>query len=212
MVAQLDNAVGEILAVLEELNIADNTHIMFCSDNGGAEYTEGTRNDPYHGGKMTHFDGGLKVPFLMRWDGVIPAGTRVEDPVIQTDLFVSAVSAAGLPLPEDRVYDGVDLLPFILESEAGPPHEQLHWKSIYASIVRQDRWKLIINHRQNKVRLYDLETDRGEMHNLADEQPETVRHLLGVMNAWEQQLSPPLWPNLMEVYWEIDGEEIIFGI
>jgi arylsulfatase A-like enzyme len=136
----------------------------------------------------------------------------VKDPVIQTDLFVSAVSAAGLPLPDDRVYDGVDLLPFILERETGPPHEQLHWESIYASIVRRDNWKLIINHRQDTVRLYDLRADRGEMRNLADEHSETVDQLLQLINAWEQQLSPPLWPNLMEVHWEIDGEEIIFGI
>jgi arylsulfatase A-like enzyme len=212
MVAQLDDAVGEILEVLEELDVAENTLIMFCSDNGGAEYTEGTDNDPYRGGKMTHFDGGLKVPFLMRWDGVIPAGTRLDDPVIQTDLFVSAVAAAGLPLPEDRIYDGVDLLPFVLGRQAGAPHERLHWKSIYASIVRQDRWKLIVNHRQNTIRLYDLETDRGELRNIADEQSETVRQLLEEIRIWEEQLSPPLWPNLMEVRWEIDGEEIIFGI
>ncbi|UCF99457.1 MAG: sulfatase-like hydrolase/transferase [Spirochaetaceae bacterium] len=212
MVAQLDDAIGEILNILEDLQIADNTLIMFCSDNGGAEYTEGTSNDPYRGGKMTHFDGGLRVPFLMRWDGVIPAGTRVEDPVVQTDLFASAVAAAGLPLPEDRIYDGVDLLSFIVNRQSGTPHERLHWKSIYASIVRQERWKLIANHRQNTIRLYDLEADPGEMRNLAVEQPETVRQLLGEIQLWEEQLPPPLWPNLMEVRWDIDGEEIIFGI
>jgi hypothetical protein len=100
------------------------------------------------------------------------------------------VSVVGLILPEDCVYDSVNLLPFILALQTKPPHQRLHWKSIYASFVRQDRWKLINNHRQNTVRLYDLEADRGEMRNLADEQTEIVRHLLGVIKGLEGTALP----------------------
>jgi arylsulfatase A-like enzyme len=212
MVANLDDAVGRILAAVQELGIAENTLIMFCSDNGGAEYTGGTSNKPFRGGKMTHFDGGLRVPFLMRWEGVIPPGTAFADPVVQTDLFVSAARSAGAALPEDRIYDGVDLLPYLLGRRPGTPHESLRWRTIYADIVRRGRFKLIVNHRQGVVRLYDLEADPGELRNLAGELPETVRELMEEIRVWEQQLSPPLWPNLMEVRWDIDGERIIFGI
>jgi arylsulfatase A-like enzyme len=212
MVANLDDAVGRILAALAELGIEQDTLVMFCSDNGGAVYTGGTTNAPLRGGKMTHFEGGLNVPFMMRWPGVIPPGTVVRHPVVEPDLFATAAAASGTPLPRDRPYDGVDLLPLVSGRLRDAPHQLLHWKTPYGSIVRQGRWKLICNSRQKLLRLYDLEEDPGEHVNLAARRPEIVAELSEQIRRWEARLPPPLWPNLMEVRWRIDGEEEIFGI
>jgi arylsulfatase A-like enzyme len=212
MVSQLDDAVGRILREVEESAAAENTLIIFSSDNGGAVYTGGTTNAPLKGGKMTHFEGGLNVPFLMRWKGVFPAGTIIDDPVIQTDLFATVAAASGSPLPRDRVYDGVDLLPFILGIQTGRPHSVLHWKTYYGSIIRQGPWKLLINSRTGLVRLYNLEEDKSETSDRSAARPEVLQELRREIRRWEQQLPDPLWPPLMEIRWEIDGDEVIFPL
>jgi len=219
MIAHLDDAVGRIVQAVEKEGLSDNTLIIFSSDNGCAEYAEGNTNEPLRGGKMTFFDGGLQVPFMMRWDGVITPGTVVDDPVIQTDIFATAAAAAETPLPDDRVYDGKDLIPYVSSSEAeagrppaGPIHETLFWKTLYGGMVRKGPWKLIVNERQDEVRLYNLEKDISEKEELSEEEPEVLKELINAFREWEKTLMPSLWPSLMEIEFEIDGEKIIFPI
>jgi len=212
MIAQMDDAIGKILNEIKAQGIEDQTLIMFSSDNGGAVYTKGTTNAPLKGGKMTLFEGGLKVPFMMKWKGVIPAGTVSNNSVIQTDFFVTAAEASGIKLPKDRVYDGINLLPYILNKKSTKPHETIFWRTHYASIILKDSWKLMINHRQNKIRLYDIKNDPGEKKNLAQKYPQIVNKLTIKLKKWKNELPPPLWPHMMEVIWEIDGEKVIFSI
>jgi arylsulfatase A-like enzyme len=219
MIAQFDDAVGRIVRAVEENGIGEDTLIIFSSDNGCAEYAEGNTNEPLRGGKMTFFEGGLQVPFMMRWEGVIPAGTVVDDPVIQTDIFATSAAAAGCPLPQDRVYDGKDLIPYVSGpgaeaggQAAGPIHETLFWKTLYGGMVRKGPWKLIVNERQDEVRLYNVEKDISEKVELSEEEPEVLEELINAFRDWEKTLMPTLWPSLMEIEFEIDGEKIIFPI
>jgi arylsulfatase A-like enzyme len=219
MIAHLDDAVGRIIEAVEKEGLSDNTLIIFSSDNGCAEYAEGNTNEPLRGGKMTFFDGGLQVPFMMRWDGVITPGTVVDDPVIQTDIFATAAAAAETPLPDDRVYDGKDLIPYVTGRGSGtekpipgPIHDTLFWKTLYGGMVRKGPWKLIVNERQDEVRLYNLEKDISEKEELSEEEPEVLKELINAFREWEKTLMPSLWPSLMEIEFEIDGEKIIFPI
>ena len=212
MVAQLDAAVGRILGELEAQGIADSTLVMFTSDNGGAAYTGGTTNAPLRGGKMTLFEGGLGVPFLVRWDGVLPAGAVVDTPVVATDFFVTSAAAASVALPRDRIYDGVDLRPLVLHPEQAIRHDALFWKTMYGVVVRRGSWKLILDDHLGTVRLYDLAADPGESRDVSSGHPGLVDELTRRAREWAGQLSPPLWPNLMEVHWQIDGEGVVFPI
>ena len=102
MIWQLDDAVGSIISHLEESDLMDNTIIFFLSDNGGATYTEATDNAPLKGGKFTNFEGGLNIPFMVRWDGNIKQGREFSNPVISMDIFSTALELAGLEAPQDR--------------------------------------------------------------------------------------------------------------
>ena len=220
MIAALDDAVGIIIEALERYGLAENTLIMFASDNGGATYTRATENAPLKGGKFSNFEGGLNVPCMLRWDGRIQPGTVVDDPVILTDFFVTAAAAAGAPLPEDRVFDGADLLPHVGAAETvspgagaeGPPHEFLFWRAVYNKAVRQGPWKLILDEKAGRTLLYNMEEDKIERRNVASEHPEVVARLKEALVGWEKGLPGPLWPRVMDFRFTIDGEEYDFAL
>ncbi|HRI53373.1 MAG TPA: sulfatase-like hydrolase/transferase, partial [Pseudomonadota bacterium] len=113
MIAALDDAVGEVLTALRETGLDEQTLVFFLSDNGGATYTRATDNAPLRGGKFTNFEGGINIPFLLKWKGHIPEGVVFNPPVSALDVFATAAAVAGSPLPTDRAYDGVDLLPHL---------------------------------------------------------------------------------------------------
>ncbi len=113
MIAALDDAVGRILATLDEAGVADRTLVIFTSDNGAATYTGIASNAPLRAGKLTNFEGGVNVPLVLRWPGRLPAKAAYREPVSTLDLFATIAKAAALELPADRPYDGVDLLPHL---------------------------------------------------------------------------------------------------
>ncbi len=211
MIQALDDAVGTIVNTIDSLGLGDNTLIFFASDNGGATYTHATDNAPLKAGKMSLFEGGINVPFLARWTGTIPASTTFRDPVSLLDIFTTSALAAGCPLPTDREYDGLDLMPFLTGAKEGPPHNALYWRSVFNRAIRQGPWKLIRDNRANLTMLYNLETDKEEKINRAEEHPETVRRLERMIREWEEGLQEPLWPNLMNFKVEVDGETYFFA-
>jgi arylsulfatase A-like enzyme len=212
MIKALDDAVGSILGTLEELGLEENTLILFASDNGGATYTGATENAPLKGGKFSNFEGGINVPATARWPGVIPEGSVFTPPVSLLDFFTTAARTAGAPLPEDRVYDGVDLIPYLTGKAEGPPHEALYWRAAYNKAVRTGRWKLIIDEKADRTFLYDMETDKIERQNLAAERPEVTAELKEMLTAWESELMEPLWPRVMDFRFDIDGEIYDFAL
>ena len=197
MIAALDDAVGAIHQKVEELGLAPNTLIFFLSDNGGAEYTHATDNAPLNGGKITAFEGGLRVPFFLKWQGVIPAGTAYPHPVSSLDIFTTVCAAARIPLPGGRTYDGVDLLPYLLGHKPGKPHESLFWKGGSAWTILKNDWKFFFNEETGQTRLYNLADDPYEEANLAGQYPGKTSELKTAIDNWYAGMPKPLWPALV---------------
>ena len=199
MVRSLDRNIGRVLQSLKDQGLDDNTLVIFTSDNGGAHYigVPGL-NAPYRGWKATFFEGGIHVPFFMRWPGTIPQGASLAAPVSHFDIFATAAAAAGQKLPTDRIVDGVDLLPFVRGTATGRPHEVLFWRTDSYRVVRAEDWKLQVTERPKKDWLYNLQVDHSEQHNLADAEPQRVAALKAQLMQWDLVQHKPLWPSLGE--------------
>ncbi len=196
MIKDLDDQVGRLLAHIDSLGIADNTLIIFLSDNGGAVYNGTTDNSPYRGGKLTNFEGGIKVPFMMQWKNHIKPGTVYTRPVISLDIFATIAQMIGINLPADRKYDGVNLLPYA-NGKKEDAHAELFWRSDFNKAVRKDDWKFIVNEYDNTNQLYNLKADSTEQHNVYDKNPQVVKELLKDLDGWESELIKPLWPRVV---------------
>jgi arylsulfatase A-like enzyme len=198
MVETMDAALGAVLDELERRGVADETLVIFTSDNGGLSAharggTPHTHNAPLRSGKGSAYEGGTRVPLVIRWPGVVRPGAS-DAQVISTDLFPTMLSAAGLAQPSDGVVrDGVDLTP-LLRGEASAPRRALVWHQPHYwgtpgpgiwpySAVRLGDWKLIYRHADRGFELYDLAHDLGEEHDLAASEPERVRQLASVLGS-----------------------------
>lgn len=216
MMASLDDNVGRVLAKLREAGLDEKTLIFFLSDNGGPtgrprsspdaefEYGQNTsKNEPCRGVKGELLEGGIRVPFIVRWKNRIPAGKTYGNPVISLDILPTALAAAGAaPLPGVPL-DGTDLLPFLTGENPGIPHETLYWRfrfpplqpSMHQWAIRQREWKLVKTGR-DPVALYDLNTDIGEQKNLAAEHPERVIAMQEAYRRWDALNKEPLWAGV----------------
>ncbi len=197
MIRSLDRNIGRVLQSLKDQGLDDNTLVIFTSDNGGAHYigVDGI-NAPYRGWKATFFEGGIHVPFFMRWPGSIPAGASVAAPVSHFDIFATAAAAAGQKVPGDRIIDGVNLLPFIKGEAPGRPHDVLFWRTDTYLTVRAGDWKLQVSELPKKDWLFNLATDPTEKVNLAGKEPERLAALKAQLLAWNQTQRKPMWPSL----------------
>lgn len=205
MMRSLDRAVGRVLDALRAHGLEENTLVFFTSDNGGADYVGLPElNRPYRGWKMTFFEGGVHMPFFLRWPKVLPRGVEHAAPVAGFDIYATAAAAAGAPLPEGRVIDGVDLVPFASGARAGRPHEALFWRSGHYRVVRAGDWKLQLAERPPKAWLFDLANDPTERTNLAEAEPARVAELTALLDAHDATQSEPLWPSLLEGAIRID--------
>jgi len=143
MIRALDRSVGRVLRALKENGLEENTIVVFTSDNGGAFYIGlPDINKPYRGWKMTFFEGGLHVPFFMKWPAGLPRGRTYDAPVSHFDIYATTAAAAGAPLPDDRVIDGTNLIPYLKGERQTSPHNALFWKSGHYKSVLAGDWKL----------------------------------------------------------------------
>ena len=200
----MDRSVRRIEEALEANGLAQNTLVVFTSDNGGANYIGlPDVNEPCRGWKLTHFEGGLHVPFAARWPARIAPGTVVGDPVHHFDLFTTFAAAANARLPSDRVIDGVDLLPYVRGEADGVPHETLFWRQGHQQTIRHQGWKLVRAGRPDKVWLFDLVNDPTERHNVAEAHPERIAQLQALLAAHNARQAEPMWPSV------IDGPQLV---
>lgn len=206
MVIAMDNAIGGIMEHLKKEKIDGNTLIIFTSDNGAALYSRTVDNKPLAGGKMTFFEGGINVPFIMYQKGKIPSGTVIEHPVNQCDIFTTIAAAANVPLPHDRAYDGVSLLPWMLNDRRDVPHEALFWMADYNLAVRAGDLKLIVNTLDKTIDLYNVKNDIGEANDLADTQREDVVALHNMLMVWKGKMPNLYWPRIMDYTITINGK------
>lgn len=211
MIKALDDAVGSIMEHLKALNLEENTLVFFMSDNGGAEYTLAADNSPLKGGKFSNFEGGINVPFMMQWKGVLPEGVECNDPVSSLDIFATVAALTGVGVPTDRTYDGVDLLPYFLtDSLMGKrPHETLYWRSKYHKAIREGDWKLIRDDMSQKTVLYNLKEDKYEQVDQSAAFPEVVAQLSLNIKEWESTLMDPAWPRVMD-YEILEGRDTFY--
>ncbi|MGH7788313.1 MAG: sulfatase-like hydrolase/transferase [Candidatus Binatia bacterium] len=199
MVRALDRAVGNILDALQANGLADNTLILFTSDNGGANYIGlPDINRPYRGWKATFFEGGLHSPFFIKWPAALPGGGTFDQPVAHVDIFATAAAAAGAALPADRKIDGVNLLPFLRQEVAGPPHESLFWRSGHYQTLMANGWKLQVAERPRRDWLFHLAEDPTERVDLSAQRPDKLRELKALLAARDAEMVAPAWPSLIE--------------
>ena len=199
MIEALDRSVGKIVKSLEENGLTENTLIIFTSDNGGAGYIElPDINKPYRGWKLTHFEGGMHVPFMAKWPSEISKGTRYDKPIHHTDIFHTIAAAVGAKVPDDRKLDGVDLMPFVKGVNKSVPHETLFWREGHHQTVLHEGWKLIKSGRINKRWLFNLKEDPLEKINLVKENESKVSELEVLLAKHNAEQAETLWPSVME--------------
>ena len=199
MIEALDRSVGKIVKTLEENGLSDNTLIIFTSDNGGAGYIElPDINKPYRGWKLTHFEGGMHVPFLAKWPSQIKKGTRFLSPIHHIDIFHTIAAAAGASVPKDRKLDGVDLIPYIQGENKEKPHKTLFWREGHHQSVLHKGWKLIKADRPNKRWLFNLDKDPTERNNLSKDNPTKVSQLEKLLDLHNSEQAEPLWPSVLD--------------
>ena len=200
MIRNLDRNIGRVLEAIREKGLENDTLVIFTSDNGGANYLGfEALNKPYRGWKATFFEGGLRVPFFMRWPGRLPKGESVAAPVSHFDIYATAAAVAGVRVPSDRVLDGKNLIPFIEKTEIGQPHEALYWQSGNYRTIRTADWKLQVDGTRKKQWLFHLADDPTEQHDLAESNPAKVAELAAKLATIYAEQTTPLWPALIEV-------------
>ncbi|MDA1028433.1 MAG: sulfatase [Bacteroidetes bacterium] len=190
MIEAMDDAVGRVLAKLDELNLAEETLVIFTSDNGA--YGGVTDLAPLRGVKGHLYEGGIRVPLIVRWPGQIKAGVVSGEPVISTDFFATILDVAGLDPTPDVPLDGESILPILrqtgnMEREAiyfHYPNYAFHGENRLGSAIRQGNYKLIHFYDQDEVELYDVVNDLSETTNLAREMPERATEMKANLGAW----------------------------
>jgi arylsulfatase A-like enzyme len=217
-VSLMDDAIGEALDALRASGQEKRTLVVFLSDNGGS-VPNAANNGPLRGGKMNCYEGGVRVPFVVRWPGKIPAGKDDNRLVSSLDIFATSLACAGVPMPTDKPYDSVNLIPFLSGQNSASPHLNLFWRMTEKS---KRRWgtrdgdlKLVWQVREEEIykdphfgystrnlitlsdwlkhtpeELYDLSKDIGECHDLSAKEPEETSRLLGEIETWDKQAVP----------------------
>ncbi len=206
MLSAMDDAVGHVLAKVREIGQEENTLVIFFSDNGGPTPSTTSGNGPLRGFKAQTWEGGIRVPFMMQWKGKIPAGKVDDRPVIQLDIHPTALAAAGVNLKPEWKLDGVNLLPYVTGENASAPHEALYWRFGKQIALRAGDWKLVKGAGMNNIaeratgdantegaELYNLKEDIGEKNNLAGKNPEKLKELAAMWNAWNASNIPAAW-------------------
>ncbi len=206
MMRALDRSVGQINDTLIEEGLADNTIVVFSSDNGGAGYIGlPSVNQPFRGWKLTNFEGGLRVPMFVKWPKKVAPGTRVSNPVAHIDLMPTLVAAADAKIPQDVELDGVDILPLATGDEgAAWDRKTLFWQSGYYRVVRHEDWKLQISDNPKKTWLFDLANDPTEQNNLATSEPEKLAELQALLAEHKASARDPLYPFVAEMPVAVD--------
>ena len=214
MIASVDESVGRVMRALQDHQLADNTVLVFVSDNGGvggyvregikADGKDITDNAPLRSGKGSLYEGGTRVPLIVRWPGVVKAGGSVSVPTIHVDVYPTLLEIAKAPKPR-QVLDGQSLVPLLRDSEAKLAREAIYqhfpgylgsgpgkWRTTPVSTVQAGDWKLMEFLEDGHLELYNLRDDLGESRNLAGAMPEKAAELRLKLLAWRKEVKAPM--------------------
>lgn len=235
MVAALDDAVGQVVAALRRHDLERNTLVVFISDNGCINYVPDSicTNAPLAGAKRYQLEGGVRVPFLVKWPAGLPRGVVYQQPAISLDLYATFAAVAGMGPEQVDSPDSVDLLPYLRGERSDSPHEFLYWRSAPNVAIRSGKWKMwkvdktdlkpadmqgarllpAVDYPPDSPNgqltvLYDLSADIGERENLAVSHPEIVRQLEAALDSWTSQLADPLWTSRRSSIDELEGQMV----
>lgn len=189
-VSLMDDAIGTALDAVRTSGQEQNTLIFFFSDNGGPITKNGSNNGPLRGGKGDVYEGGMRVPFVVKWPAKLPTGNTYDLPVCSLDVFATALAVAGAEMPTDRKYDTVNLIPYLSGETSGTPHDKLFWRNGPSAAVRESDSKLVqLNRTENA--LYDLKTDIGEKADNQSDHTEETSRLQMDLAEWDKEMIPP---------------------
>jgi arylsulfatase A-like enzyme len=208
MIHSLDENVGRIMQSLHELKLADNTLLIFTSDNGGNHYADipqKTNNAPLRDGKGSAYEGAYRVPLIVRWPGNVPAGIVTSEPVSSIDFFPTLQAVTGQEGTAEQELDGVNLLPLLLKQQP-LGRKALYWHYPHYhnggasphGVIRKGQYRLIEHFDGTKAELYDIENDIGETVNLVSSMPEKSKELMNELRRWRHEVGaqmPTLNPN-----------------
>ncbi|MFG0287529.1 MAG: sulfatase-like hydrolase/transferase [Rhodopirellula sp. JB044] len=196
MVDEMDQGIGRILQTLDRLELRDNTVVWFLSDHGGMKRTSDNR--PLRGAKGNAYEGGLRVPFVVRWPNRIQPGTVLDHPVTSLDIGATSLSLAGADVDKLALH-GRDISEYITGKTSDAPHQELYWhvgkgRKDLSGVLREGDYKMLVT--RGRAELYDLRTDPTESHDLAKAQPQRAKRMLAKWKSWNESNEPPLWnPN-----------------
>jgi arylsulfatase A-like enzyme len=207
MIASVDESVGRVIALLDELKLSDHTLVIFSSDNGGVggyqragirDYPGITDNAPLRGGKGMLYEGGIRVPYIFRWQGRVAAGTTCDQPINSVDLYPTLLELARADKPADYALDGRSYLPLLTGSGSRPAGELFwhfpgylgagpgRWRTLPVGVIRDGDFKLLEFFEDQRIELYNTRDDIGERHDLAARMPEKAKALQARLHAWRQ--------------------------
>lgn len=214
MIASVDESVGRVMSLLDELKLADNTVLIFASDNGGVGGYEKegikkagdiTDNAPLRSGKGSLYEGGTRVPLIVRWPGVVRPGTECSTPTIHVDLFPTFLELAGAKAPDNQTLDGESLAPLFRDASASLKRDAIFqhfpgylgagpgmWRTLPVALVQSGEWKLMEFMEDKRVELYNLKEDIGESTNLAAAMPDKAQTLVAKLHAWQAGIKAPM--------------------
>lgn len=205
-ITQMDYALGKVMEALDEVGVSDNTLLIFSSDNGPIAGVGGSSGG-LRSGKRSDFEGGICVPFLVRWPGHVPAGTVNDIPVIGTDIFSTVLDITGISEPTDRTIDGVSMLP-VFKGQRVERKVPLFWRTHVSGAdnrvaVRVEDWKIVANDALTEFMLFNVEKDREEKNDLADKMPEKTEEMKKILLA--------TWADIVEEgpneWWEAENNK-----
>ena len=210
MMTAMDDGIGRVMTTLRERKLEENTLVFFFSDNGGPTMEgtsiNGASNAPLRGSKRQTYEGGIRVPFFIQWKGQLAAGRVDSRPIVQLDVFPTALAAAGVDIDPAWKLDGVNLLPLLTADTSRRPHDVLYWRLGGMMAIRKGNWKLVKTAEGplptdvtrladlSDAQLFDLSTDIGESKNVAAAHPEIAKDLADTWLRWNRELAKPLWP------------------
>ena len=229
MISAVDDGVGRVLETLRRHDMEEDTLIVFLSDNGGASNAPSS-NAPLRGHKSDLLEGGMHVPFAMQWKGKLPEGTTYTHPIISLDIMATITQLSNAPIDPDRPLDGVNLIPYLTQAEkqqySAPPHPQLFWRvwkrnamAVLDTTASGGKLKLVhnaryANYNSHRAKLYDLETDPGELQNLLakkrinsdQDAAATANALLDSWDHWNSQLKDPVFVTVNKDTWWLEQQ------